>query len=85
MKLTFSQKVRIAFEALFHRKTPLKAKGILLGGLLYGIFPIDLIPDILPLLGLTDDAVALLVAIGIFLRLTKSIRAEMAKNEPIDV
>jgi uncharacterized membrane protein YkvA (DUF1232 family) len=85
MKRTFSQKVRIAFGALFHPKTPLQAKGILIAGLLYGIFPIDLIPDILPLLGMTDDAVALLIAIGVFLRLTKSIRAEMAKNEPIDV
>lgn len=80
-KLSFGQKLKIAAAAAFHRNTPLKAKGLLLGGLLYGILPIDLIPDILPLIGITDDATVILLAIFAFLHITKSIRAELERNE----
>jgi len=38
-----------------------KDKGIIAGVLGYFILPIDLIPDIIPFLGFTDDAAALLL------------------------
>ena len=71
---------------LFHRKTPFGAKATIAGGVLYGLMPIDLIPDILPLIGIVDDSMVLLVAIVVFLRLTKTIRREMeGKSNAIDV
>lgn len=76
-KLSFWQKTRIAAAALSHKRTPLSAKAFIVGGLFYGILPIDFIPDILPLLGLTDDAGVVLIAILAFLHLTKSIRREL--------
>ena len=79
-KLSFWQKVRIAWQVVFHPRAPLSAKAVLAGALLYGILPIDLIPDIIPLFGYLDDVMVLIVAIGLFLRLTKAIRAEMQQE-----
>lgn len=72
-----SQKLRIVWQTVFHDRTPLSAKGMLLGGLLYGILPIDLIPDILPVLGQMDDAAVIIFAVFLFLRLSKNIRREL--------
>jgi|GEM_PF-3509772 len=42
------------------RRTPLKTKlSIAVLGLVYIVSPLDILPDILPLLGLTDDMVIL--------------------------
>ncbi len=41
----------------------------LLIALLYGASPIDLIPDLIPLLGWSDDAVVILVCVSIALRI----------------
>lgn len=79
-RLTWTQKAKIAWMILFHRKTPLSAKAAIAGGLLYGVLPIDLIPDLLPLLGITDDATVLVLAVIIFLRLTKNIRRETERK-----
>ena len=42
---------------------PLKVKATILGALGYLISPIDFIPDLIPVLGYTDDAAAIAVAI----------------------
>ncbi len=76
-----TQRLRILAKAAIDRRTPLSAKGILLGGLLYGILPLDLIPDLLPLLGIADDAVVLLTVIFAFLHLTKDIRKKLIVHE----
>lgn len=75
------KKMRIAWSAIFDRRTPLLAKGLLLGGLLYGILPIDFIPDILPLIGIADDGVIILIVIFAFLHFSKSIRKELERSE----
>lgn len=85
-KLSWKQKSRIAWMALFHRQTPLAAKACIACGVLYGLMPFDLIPDLLPILGMADDATLLMVAIMIFLHLTKNLRKELEKkNDIIDV
>lgn len=43
---------------------PLSVKGIIVGALGYLIMPIDLIPDIVPMLGWTDDAAAIAMALA---------------------
>lgn len=79
-RLTWTQKAKIAWMTLFHRKTPMSAKAAIAGGLFYGVLPIDLIPDLLPLLGITDDATVLVLAVIVFLRMTKNIRKEVARQ-----
>jgi uncharacterized membrane protein YkvA (DUF1232 family) len=53
--------------ALYHvlqsPNCPTKERAIILGALAYLILPIDLIPDFLPVVGLTDDAVVLATAV----------------------
>lgn len=44
--------------------TPIKDKAIIIGAFGYFILPIDLIPDGIPVLGLTDDLGAIRLALG---------------------
>ena len=58
----FIKKIRFYANILLDRETPWYVK-ILLGlGLLYLIYPLDIIPDQIPFLGLVDD-----LTIGTFL------------------
>jgi len=45
--------------------TPRRVKLTLLAALAYFVAPVDLIPDVLPLLGFSDDAGVLLAAIAL--------------------
>ncbi len=84
--LTWKQKAKIVWVVLWHPKTPFTAKATIAGGLLYGLMPFDFIPDILPILGIADDATFLVFAFILFLHLTKKIREELEKkNDIIDV
>ncbi|MEY2881616.1 MAG: hypothetical protein RLZZ15_3996 [Verrucomicrobiota bacterium] len=56
------QKVLVLYECLNDGATPVWAKGVILGALGYFISPIDLIPDVIPIVGFTDDATALIAA-----------------------
>jgi uncharacterized membrane protein YkvA (DUF1232 family) len=51
---------------LFDRRVPLLRKVLILGALIYLISPIDVIPDLLPVLGWLDDA-AVAVALWAFI------------------
>jgi len=45
------------------RDTPAHVKVTLLGALAYFVLPVDVVPDVLPLIGFTDDAAVLATAI----------------------
>ena len=67
--------------ALKSKETPIAAK--LLAGITvaYALSPIDLIPDVLPLLGVVDDLVLVPLAIGALLRrLPAGIRADIGAD-----
>ena len=48
---------------------PLRAKAVLVGALAYLLLPIDLLPDIIPFVGVADDITILLLAGRWFLSL----------------
>lgn len=52
----------LLFNVLKSKNVSVKDKGIIIGALGYFILPIDLIPDIIPILGFTDDLAALSLA-----------------------
>lgn len=52
------------FYCMQDADTPKWAKGVIVGALGYFIFPADMIPDILPLVGYGDDLGALIAALG---------------------
>lgn len=45
------------------KEVPFKAKTLIIGALGYLILPIDLVPDILPMIGFTDDLSALVMVL----------------------
>ena len=81
--LTFWQKVKITLSVIFHRRTPASAKTLLAVALLYGIIPLDIIPDFLPVLGQIDDAAVILAAFLFFLRITKGLRTDLERDADI--
>jgi uncharacterized membrane protein YkvA (DUF1232 family) len=62
-RLPFAEDLLAAYYCAFDRKTPLQVKAALLGALAYFVLPADTMPDILPLLGFTDDALVLVTAL----------------------
>ena len=59
----FSGELLAAYYCAFDRATPLPVKASLVGALAYFVLPADAIPDVLPVLGFTDDAAVLAAAI----------------------
>lgn len=55
-RLPFIEPLTAAWFCARDPKTPVRVKAAILGALLYFISPIDAIPDILVLVGYTDDA-----------------------------
>src|SRR5215470_16818587 len=62
-KLPFAEDLLAAYYCAFDRQTPRHVQATLLGAIAYFILPFDFIPDMMPLLGFTDDAAVLATAI----------------------
>jgi uncharacterized membrane protein YkvA (DUF1232 family) len=61
--LPFAEDLLAAYYCAFDRNTPLHVKASLVGAIAYFVLPFDVIPDMLPLLGFTDDAAVLATAL----------------------
>jgi uncharacterized membrane protein YkvA (DUF1232 family) len=61
--LPFVEDLLAAYYCAFDRDTPFQVKAALLGALAYFVLPFDAIPDVLPMIGFTDDAAVLATAI----------------------
>jgi uncharacterized membrane protein YkvA (DUF1232 family) len=62
-RLPFAEDLLSAYYCAFDRTTPIQVKAALLGALAYFVLPVDLVPDILPVLGYADDAAVLAAAL----------------------
>ena len=62
-QLPFAEDLLAAYYCAFDRQTPRHVQVALLGALAYFILPFDFVPDMLPILGFTDDAAILATAI----------------------
>jgi uncharacterized membrane protein YkvA (DUF1232 family) len=61
--LPFAEDLLAAHYCAFDQATPLPVKAALVGALAYFVLPFDIVPDMLPLVGFTDDAAVLLTAV----------------------
>jgi len=61
--LPFVEDLLTAYYCAFDRETPRHVQAALLGALAYFVLPFDIIPDMLPVLGYTDDAAVLATAL----------------------
>ena len=62
-KLPFAEDLLAAYYCAFDKHTPRHVQVALLGAIAYFILPFDFIPDMMPVLGFTDDAAVLATAI----------------------
>jgi uncharacterized membrane protein YkvA (DUF1232 family) len=62
-RLPFAKDLLAAHYCAFDRHTPLRVKAALVGALAYFVLPADVIPDVLPIIGYSDDAAVLAAAI----------------------
>ena len=62
-KLPFAEDLLAAYYCAFDRETPRHVQVSLLGAIAYFVLPFDFVPDMLPVLGFTDDAAVLATAI----------------------
>ena len=63
VRLPFAEELLAAYYCAFDRQTPRHVQAALLGALAYFILPFDFVPDMLPILGFTDDAAILATAL----------------------
>ena len=61
--LPFAEDLLAAYYCAFDQATPFRVRAALVGALAYFVMPFDFMPDVLPLLGFTDDAAVLLTAL----------------------
>ena len=61
--LPFAEDLLAAYYCAFDRDTPRPVQAALIGALAYFVLPFDVIPDMLPVLGFTDDAAVLATAV----------------------
>src|ERR1700710_2939219 len=61
--LPFAEDLLAAYYCAFDRQTAPHVQAALLGAIAYFILPFDFVPDMLPVLGFTDDAAILATAL----------------------
>jgi len=61
--LPFTEDLLAAYYCAFDRETARHVQAALLGAIAYFVLPFDFLPDMLPVLGFTDDAAVLATAI----------------------
>jgi uncharacterized membrane protein YkvA (DUF1232 family) len=72
---------RLLWLALKHPQAPLWLKLGALGIVVYVVSPVDLVPDLIPLLGIADDLVLAPLAVRFLLnQLPAHIRADIART-----
>lgn len=78
-KLPFAEDLVAAYYCAFDHETPLSVKTTLFGALAYFVLPTDIIPDVLPLIGFTDDAAVLATAIKLVSSHMKPVHRDAAR------
>jgi uncharacterized membrane protein YkvA (DUF1232 family) len=61
-QVPFSRDLVAAYYCAMDPTTPMRTRGILLGALAYFVLPFDLIPDVLAMVGFSDDIAVLTAA-----------------------
>lgn len=88
--MNFFTRLRHAYQlytfAFADKRMPVMSKILSILAVIYLVSPLDILPDILPVIGQLDDIVVILMAVLQFLRsIPKDVRRDEAKRERIKV
>lgn len=75
------EKALTLFYCLKDSETPAWAKGVIVAALGYFIFPLDTIPDFVPMAGYADDLGTLAIAFTTVVAHIKTVHSEMAREQ----
>ena len=78
-RLPFVEDLLAAYYCAFDRQTPRHVQAALLGALAYFILPFDFMPDLMPVLGFTDDAAVLATALRMVASNIKPVHRDAAR------
>lgn len=80
---------RMVWGIMRDPRTPIGLKGLLAAALAYVVFPVDLVPDVIPILGQADDLTVLLLVLDLFIQNApaevKAEHAARARNGTADL
>jgi uncharacterized membrane protein YkvA (DUF1232 family) len=79
-QIPFAEDLLTAYYCAFDRETPREVRAALIGALAYFVLPFDIIPDIIPVLGYTDDAAVLAAAIRMVVQHIRPEHREAARR-----
>jgi len=79
-RIPFAEQLLAAYYCAFDKATPLSVKATLVAAIAYFILPVDAIPDVLPIIGFTDDAAVLATAINLVASNIRPEHREAARN-----
>ena len=74
------REILTVFNTVRHPDTPAKAKWVALAALVYLVSPIDLLPDVLPLMGWVDELIVIPLLVQQALRLTPQAIVEASRT-----
>lgn len=63
-KVPFAEEAVASYHFLMDSETPTKSKAIIAGALAYFVVPTDIIPDFIAIMGFTDDATVMFIAVN---------------------
>ncbi|ATC33489.1 DUF1232 domain-containing protein [Caulobacter vibrioides] len=78
-KIPFAADALSVWWAARDPETPIAAKGMMLAGLAYFVLPTDALPDLLPVIGFTDDAAVIAALVAILGKTLKPRHRDAAK------
>ncbi|MDR6951948.1 uncharacterized membrane protein YkvA (DUF1232 family) [Ancylobacter sp. 3268] len=79
-RIPFAADAAAAYYCALDRETPVKVRAMLFGSLAYFLLPSDAVPDILPVLGFSDDAAVLATALNLLAAHITPIHREAARR-----
>jgi uncharacterized membrane protein YkvA (DUF1232 family) len=82
-RLPFAEELLAAYYCATDHGTPVQVKAMLFAALAYFVLPFDFLPDLLPMIGFTDDMAVLLTALRL---ISSNLRPEhrMAAREALE-
>jgi uncharacterized membrane protein YkvA (DUF1232 family) len=79
-QVPFAEDLLAAYYCAFDKDTPTSVKATLVAAIAYFVLPADAIPDVLPVIGFTDDAAVLATAINLVASNIRPAHRDAARN-----